>query len=160
MMLETISIRRADPGDIPAISRLISGLALRYIAHEFTAEGAERLLSAMSERAIEVYFEAGYRYHVAQAESSLAGVVATRDDRHLYHLFVADEYQERGLATRLWRIARDACLAAGNPGEFTVNSSRFAVGFYEKMGFVREAEFQEHGGVVSIPMKLRLSLQV
>lgn len=160
MTLETIAIRRADAGDIPAISRLISDLALRYIAHEFTPDGTARLLSAMSERAIEGCFQAGYRYHVAQAESSLAGVVATRDDRHLYHLFVADDYQERGLATRLWHVARDACLAAGNPGEYTVNSSRFAVGFYEKMGFIREADFQEHEGVVSIPMKLRLPLQV
>jgi GNAT superfamily N-acetyltransferase len=157
-MLDSIAIRAALPSDIPRISRLINDLATRYIAHEFTAEGAERLLSAMSERAIEGYFQAGYRYHVAQAEGSLAGVVATRDDRHLYHLFVANKYQGRGLATQLWLVARQACLAAGNGGEFTVNSSRFAVGFYEKLGFVRQADFQEHGGVVSMPMKLMLDM--
>lgn len=156
MMLETIAIREARPGDIPEISRLISDLTSRYIANEFTAEGAEQLLCAMNERAVESYFQHGYRYHVAEAEGSLAGVVATRDDTHLYHLFVAEKYQGRGLATRLWHIARDACLAANDCCEFTVNSSCYAVGFYEKLGFVRQAEFQEHGGVVSIPMKLVL----
>jgi hypothetical protein len=30
------------------------------------------------------------------------------------------------------------------------------VGFYEKLGFVRQADFQEHGGVVSLPMKVLL----
>jgi GNAT superfamily N-acetyltransferase len=156
MMLETIAIRDARPGDIPEISRLISDLAARYIVHDFTAEGAERLLSAMSEHAIAGYFQDGYRCHVAETHESLAGVVATRDNRHLYHLFVADRHQGRGLATRLWHVARDACLAEHDAREFTVNSSRFAVGFYEKLGFVRQADFQEHGGVISIPMKLLL----
>ncbi|HUE74745.1 MAG TPA: GNAT family N-acetyltransferase [Pirellulaceae bacterium] len=159
MMLETIAIREARPGDIPEISRLISDLAARYIAHEFTAQGAEQLLSAMNERAVESYFQHGYRYHVAEAEGSLAGVVATRDESHLYHLFVAEKYQGRGLATRLWHIARDACLAAHDCCEFTVNSSRYAVGFYEKLGFVRQADFQDDRGVVSIPMKILLPRQ-
>ena|SRR5687768_7203901 len=153
-MFHQIGIREASPDDIPGISRLISDLATRYIAHEFTVEGALRLLSAMNEDAIMGYFQRGYRYHVAEADDTLAGVAATRDNRHLYHLFVADEYQGHGLATQLWRIARDACLAAHDTHEFTVNSSRFAVGFYEKLGFVRQAEFQEHDGVISIPMKL------
>ncbi len=153
-MLDAIAIREANPGDIPNISRLISDLATRYIAHEFSPEGAQQLLASLEERAIEGYFQLGYRYHVAEAEGAMAGVVGTRDNRHLYHLFVADEYQGRGLATQLWRVAREACLAAGGTREFTVNSSRFAAGFYEKLGFAREADFQEHGGVVSVPMKL------
>lgn len=153
-MFHDIGIREASPDDIPVISRLISDLAARYIAHEFTAEGAQRLLSAMNDDAIKGYFQDGYRYHVAEAEDTLAGVVATRDNRHLYHLFVAEPFQGRGLATQLWHVARDACLAVQNTPDFTVNSSRFAVGFYEKLGFVRQAEFQEHGGVISIPMKL------
>jgi GNAT superfamily N-acetyltransferase len=155
-MLDAISIREATSGDIPGISRLISDLAVRYIANEFTAEGAQRLLASLEERAFEGYFQNGYRYHVAAANGALAGVVGTRDNRHLYHLFVADEFQGRRLATRLWHVARDACLAEHDAREFTVNSSRFAVGFYEKLGFVRQADFQEHGGVISIPMKLFL----
>jgi predicted GNAT family N-acyltransferase len=37
---------------------------------------------------------------------------------------------------------------------FTVNSSRYAVGVYEKFGFVRQSEAIDISGVISIPMKL------
>jgi GNAT superfamily N-acetyltransferase len=100
----------------------------------------------------------GYRYHVAVDEGVLAGAIAVRDNRHVYHLFVAESFQKRGLARQLWTIARDASLAAGNPGEFTVNSSRFAVSVYRRFGFAESGPPDERNGVVSVPMRLRLPL--
>jgi predicted GNAT family N-acyltransferase len=43
---------------------------------------------------------------------------------------------------------------AGNPGEFTVNSSRFAVGMYRKFGFVETGPPETKEGVTAVPMKL------
>jgi predicted GNAT family N-acyltransferase len=52
----------------------------------------------------------------------------------------------------------DACLSRGDPGEFTVNSSEYARGVYEKLGFVALSGPEEKNGVVYIPMKLENSI--
>ncbi len=44
-------------------------------------------------------------------------------------------------------------LARGNPGEFTVNSSRYARPVYECPGFVAGPEPVDSRGVVTIPLK-------
>ena len=82
----------------------------------------------------------------------IAGIVGVRDNKHLYHLFVAEEYQGQGLAKELWSLAKKACLEAGNPGEFTVNSSRFALGMYKKFGFTESGPPENRQGVIYFPM--------
>lgn len=154
---EIVRIRAATPNDASAISTLIRALAVRYIAQEFPADAANRLLGSMEESAIQGYMASAYRYHVAEERHQLAGVVAVRDNRHLYHLFVSEHFQGRGLARALWEVAKAASLDAGNSGVFTVNSSRYAVGMYEKFGFVRQAEVVDAAGVICIPMKLELT---
>jgi len=149
-----MQIRRATIEDAAAISDLIRPLAERYIANEFSPEGAANLLASMEADAIEGYLASGYEYHVAEEDGMLVGVVGVRDNSHLYHLFVADEFRGRGFARELWRVARDACRAAGNVGEFTVNSSRFAVAMYRKFGFVETGPPETKNGVTSVPMKL------
>jgi len=149
-----MEIRRAALADASGISALVRGLAGKYIAHELSTEAANRLLGSMEEPAIRGYLASGYRYHVAEDDGALAGVIAMRDNRHLYHLFVAEPFQGQGLARALWQVTKAASVEAGNPGVFTVNSSRFAVGLYEKFGFVGHDEVTDEAGVIHIPMKL------
>lgn len=148
-----MQIREATIEDARAISDLIRPLAERYIAHGFSPEGAAILLASMDADAIEGYLASGYEYHLAEENGVLVGVVGVRDNSHLYHLFVADEFRGRGYAGELWRVARDACRVMGNEGEFTVNSSQFAVGMYRKFGFVETGPPETKNGVTSIPMK-------
>ena len=147
-------IRLATLDDAAAISELIRPLAENYIAHEFSPEGAQNLLASMTPEAIRRYLNAEYRYHVAEAGDGLAGAVATRDNAHLYHLFVAESHQGQGLARTLWETAQRACQEAGHRGDFTVNSSTFAQAVYRKFGFVETGPPQAHKGVISIPMKM------
>ena len=147
-------VRRATIEDARAIGDLIRPLAEQYIVHEFSPEGAGNLLASLYAGAIGGYLASGYEYHVAEDDGVLVGVVGVRENIHLYHLFVADDYGGRGLARELWRVARDACREAGNVGEFTVNSSRFAVGMYRKFGFVQTGQPETRDGVTSIPMRL------
>jgi len=149
----TLSMRPATLDDADTISALITSLAEQYITGEFTEEGRATLLRSMTPDAIRSHIAEGYRYHVAEASGNLAGVVATRDNAHLYHLFVAERFHGQGLARELWLLASRACLKEGNPGQFTVNSSRFAVGFYEKMGFHSQRQ-ENRSGVVAVRMRL------
>lgn len=80
-----------------------------------------------------------------------------RDSAHLFTLFVAEDFQGQGLGRRLWELARAECLAAGNPGAFTVNSSKYAVPVYERFGFVVAGPVQTRNGVLYVPMKMTLN---
>jgi len=103
------------------------------------------------------YMQTGYKYHVAEIGDLLAGVVAIRDNTHLYHLFVAEQFQHKGIAKELWRTAMKRSLREGNTGEFTVNSSANARGVYQRLGFVAVSGPQEKNGVVFYPMKLQVT---
>jgi len=149
-----MKIRLAGPADAAAISQVVHSLSTRYIAPDCSEDGARTLLGSMDVSAIARYLSSGYRYHVAEDQDTVVAVVGTRDDKHLYHLFVLDSHKGRGIARALWRVAREACVAAGNRAGFTVNSSRFALSFYRKLGFIEAGVEEIRNGVVSIPMRL------
>jgi GNAT superfamily N-acetyltransferase len=152
--MNMLQIRLATLNDATAISQLVYSLSSKYIVSDLSETGARKLLSSMEPSAIASYLSSEYRYHIAEHEGGIVGVVATRDNKHLYHLFVAESHQRRGLARALWRVAWEACVATGNPGEFTANSSRYALPFYEKLGFIQAGPEENREGVVYTPMKL------
>lgn len=152
-----MDIREAKQEDSESISKLICQLSAKYIAHELTSEGRETLMNSMVPAAIKKCIQSGFRYHVAEVENQIVGVVGVKDNSHLYHLFVAENYQRQGIALRLWKIACQACLDEGNPGEFTVNSSKYAEDIYKCLGFVVQSGLQDKNGVIYIPMKLTIN---
>jgi len=154
-----LRIRAATPEDSESISKLICDLVEKFIARDFSSQGREFLLSSMTANAISQKMQSGYRYHVAEVNGMLLGVVAVKDNTHLYHLFVAEQYQRKGIARKLWQFAMKECLSKGNTGEFTVNSSAYALGVYKKLGFVAQAGPKETNGVVFYPMKLVIQSQ-
>lgn len=149
-------IREAAIDDAGPISRLISVLAEKFIASNFTDEGRDNLLNSMTPAAIAKYIQSGYLYHVAENENVIVGAVGIRDNSHLYHLFVAESHQGRGMAKALWEKALNESLCRGNPGEFTVNSSLNAHPVYEQLGFMAQSKPITKRGVIYIPMKLKL----
>ncbi|WP_455221178.1 GNAT family N-acetyltransferase [Kaarinaea lacus] len=152
-----MKIREAETKDAAAISHLATVLSEKYITPEFTETVAESFLVSLTPSSIKTNMNNGFRYHVAESDDRIIGIIGIKQGSHLYHLFVDEAYQKQGIARQLWYVARDACIAAGNNKEFTVNSSRYALGFYEKLGFVAQSAPQERNGVVAIPMKLTLN---
>ncbi len=148
-----MKIRLATIEDAPAISALLCSLSKAFIAQALSEEAADRLLGSMDTASIREYIASGYRYHVAEEGGEIVGAAAVKENRHLYHLFVSERYQGRGIARDLWEAAKAASLAAGNPGRLTVNSSLGAAGLYEKWGFVKMSDAVDKSGVVSVPMK-------
>jgi ubiquinone/menaquinone biosynthesis C-methylase UbiE len=53
----------------------------------------------------------------------------------------------------LWEVARKECLAAGNPGNFTVWSSRYALEVRQRLGFVQAGPPETKNDVMAVPMK-------
>ena len=152
-------IRRASPNDATSIGLLIRSLSGPFLQSPSGA-GAEAFFASISEDSIRGYLSSGrFCYFVAIAAGTLAGVAAIRDGSHLYHLFVAPGYQRNGLARALWDAVRIEAMSAGNPGDFTVNSSVSAVAVYEKFGFSATAPVTRVNGVVFVPMRLERSIE-
>ncbi|WP_028104863.1 GNAT family N-acetyltransferase [Pseudoduganella violaceinigra] len=144
------------PDDAAAISALILSLQ-PFLTIEPDGAGAEEFLVSLSPDIIRRNLQAdNYRYQLAFDGATLAGVVAVRDNAHLFSLYVGSAWHGRGVGRLLWEAARDAALARGNPGSFTVNSSAFAEGLYLHLGFTATGPVAEMHGIRFIPMRLDL----
>ena len=152
--MNRVSIRPAVADDVPVIAALLERLAQQYITVEFSASAEAKFLKSNDAASISTFIASGFRYWVAERSGAVIGFVGIRDHFHLYHLFVSESEQRKGVARALWDTANRACRAAGNPGRFTVNSSNNAVGVYESFGFVRTGPPQSSDGVVFNPMVL------
>jgi GNAT superfamily N-acetyltransferase len=146
---DEITIRLATSADIEAISLLVSGLSRRFITPEYTPQGEASLLSRQTPEAIAQCIHEGMDYIVAEADGPLVGAAGLiRKHRHLYHLFVDADRHRQGIGRQLW----NALTAGLEPGPITVNSSRVAIGFYERLGFRENGPAWEKEGVIAWPM--------
>lgn len=142
------------PALAPAIAALLRELALEFIVHESSREGASTFLAENDQSGVRKFLALGYVYHVALEEGQLAGFIAIRENTHLFHLFVGKRWQGHGLARKLWNVARAAAIARGGDGTFTVNASNHGVLAYEAFGFVRAGPTQCVKGLHVNPMRL------
>jgi len=151
-----LTLRPALVADAPAIVALIDDLMPFLTLHPDGA-GAEKFIEHCRLPAIESYLsQEKYRYQIAHLDGELAGVVAMRDNTHLFHMFVPRALHRRGIALRLWQAARDVALARGEVTAFTVNSSLYALPFYEGLGFVVTGSRVEADGIAYLPMRMEL----
>ena len=148
------TIRFATPDDAPAISALIITLQ-PFLTIAPDGAGAEQFMATIQPEVIAANLRAeNYRYQLALLADTLAGVVAVRDNTHLFNLYVAEAFHGQGLGRRLWEAARDDALSRGNAGSFTVNASVYAEKMYRRWGFAPTAPVQEQHGLRFIPMRL------
>lgn len=95
-----------------------------------------------------------HRLVTAEENETLAGVIEIREFRHISLLFVAREYQGRGIAKALFHRALNM-IRQDNPEctTITVNSAPDAVGFYRKLGFRAASDEQCVNGIRFTPMR-------
>jgi GNAT superfamily N-acetyltransferase len=147
------SIRRATLQDAERISAFVTALSEAYIVGEFSAKGRAHFLRDHTTSEVQKRLAGDFRFYVAESGDELAGVAAIRSNSHLYYLFVGKPFQRTGLARRLWAQVKEDAVRLGNPGEFTVNASNYAVPAYESLGFRRTESTKETNGVLYNPMR-------
>ena len=94
-----------------------------------------------------------FKVYGAFEDNILKGVIATdRRKRHINLFFVDKVSQGKGVGKKLMNI-----VVNNNENSYiTVNSSRYGVPIYEKLGFVKMVEEKEQDGLKFTPMKLIL----
>ena len=98
-----------------------------------------------------------FKVYGAFEDNILKGIIATdRRKRHISLFFVDKVSQGKGIGKKLMSIVID-----DNENSFiTINSSRYAVPIYEKIGFIKTEEEKEQDGLKFTPMKLVLKDEV
>ncbi len=98
-----------------------------------------------------------FKVYGAFENNILKGIIATdRRKGHINLFFVDKDSQAKGIGKKLMAIGIE-----NNENSFiTVNSSRYAVPIYEKLGFVKMEEEKEQDGLKFTPMKLILKDEV
>jgi GNAT superfamily N-acetyltransferase len=141
-------LRPARAADAATCAELVLALT-PAVRLQFPPAGLERFLASISAERQAVYI-GQYRYWVAEDDAGrLIGLAALRPPRHLFHLFVAEAWQGRGLGLQLFRA-----VSLGNEHlPLTVNSSLAAVGFYTRLGFRPTQALQFNDGIHYLPMR-------
>lgn len=82
-------------------------------------------------------------------DNELIGIIGTKNNRqHISLFFINPKYHRKGIGSILF----DYAYSNHKVTPITVNSSSFAVRFYENLGFTKTAEEQETNGLRYTPM--------
>ena len=112
-----------------------------------------------SEQGIETFYNfinnkeitKSFKVYGAFEDKTLKGLIAADSQkRHICLFFVDKVSQGKGIGKELMRV-----VVNDNENSYiTVNSSRYGVPIYEKLGFVKMEEEKERDGLKFTPMKL------
>lgn len=113
---------------------------------DFTEEGLEVFKSAIfDEKWVNELTIYGNFY-----QNELTGIIALKNqNKHISLFFILPEYHKQGIGKALFQYATSACPAV----EMTVNSSTYAIPFYQSLGFAVIGEKQTYHGLSSTPMR-------
>ena len=157
-MDETFTYRVINPADVIDVSELVTRVFNQFIAPEYSLEGVQEVHRYIQSSAFLERQKANHFALISKTRDKVLGVVEVRNHNHICLLFVAPEYQRKGIAKELFHRALQICQS-NEPelSEISVNSSPYAVQVYEKLGFRRTGKKQIRNGIGFIPMMLKLS---
>ena len=119
----------------------------------YTKKGIETFCNFVDNKKITKSF----KVYGAFEDNVLKGIIATDSPKkHICLFFVDKVSQGKGIGKKLMSFIID-----DNENSFiTVNSSRYAVSIYEKIGFIKTEEEKEQDGLKFTPMKLILKDEI
>lgn len=147
-----MKLRDATGDDLESITNLILNCSEKFILPMLNEEGKQTYMHSHSLEVMRGRLSQ-FQYQVFEQDSKIIGVVGMRRPSHLFHLHVEPEFHGKGLGRQLWNAAKERAMRLDQPDKFTVNSSTYAVRFYEKLGF-QAAATEVRGGVEYVPMSM------
>ena len=143
-------VRRGVKADAVQISKLITLSIEEFVCFEYTDSARRLILDSVSEDNIAKNIANEVDYWIADYHNKIIAVLGIKLPNHVFHYFVDKNYHRKGLANLLWK----SCLEELRFDTATVYSSRYAIPFYQNLGFEFDGEQLEKNGVTCFPMKL------
>ncbi len=147
-----MNIRVAEARDALQLSELVGSLA-----HFYLEDRSKPLPQWFSDSISPSSFltripSRDFHNLVYEDDGVIVGYISVKGGTHLYHLFVRESSQGRGISSLLWRQARAAILPQKC---VTLRSSLNAVPVYAKWGFLKEGEAGHKDGIWFQSMRLQ-----
>ncbi|MBY5945013.1 GNAT family N-acetyltransferase [Photobacterium rosenbergii] len=79
-------------------------------------------------------------HYVYRVDDAVVGAILVKEYWNLSNLFVDPAYHHQGIARKLISKALEECKANSPKQAIHLNASRYAVKFYQKLGFVPNGE--------------------
>ena len=158
--MSDITYRAMRAEESASVSTLVLAAFEKHIVPDYTPQGIEEFRKYADANAILERLGQGYFILVASTDDGLAGMIEMRQSNHVALLFVADAFHRQGVA----RALLDHGLAAAreqdpNVERVTVNSTRYGVPAYERLGFRQTGPERAVNGIVFIPMAMQLETE-
>lgn len=154
-------VRRITGDEVNAALELALEVFMQFEAPDYNPEGVETFKSFIrGENLINGFKQGVCPMYGAFDNDKLIGIIGMRENKtHINLVFVKKEYQQKGVATAIFRYLLDDLLKE-NPAlsEITLNSSPYGLPFYLHLGFVPQSDEQEEDGIRFTPMKYYIAL--
>ena len=145
--MDAIIYRPSELGDESQISGCMWASANLWELTDGTPESVAQWIQLCNLNELKNRILSEERILVATWNELVVGFIAFKRSNHLSLLFVRKEFSRRGIARQLFiRSTEDF-------KEITVNAAETAIGFYEKIGFVRNGDRFFMYGIWAVPMK-------
>ena len=156
--MSDIRCRLMTSDDVETASKVVLTSFEEYIAPEYTPVGVEAFRKYAAAEALRERAGEGHFVIVATITNSVVGMIEFRHSDHVALLFVDKAFHRQGVARVLLEHGlTEARKREPNVERVTVNSTRFGVRAYEKLGFLRTGPERSVNGIVFIPMAMRLN---
>ena len=145
-----MEIRGLVEKDMPKALALVLEVFMAYEAPEYSKEGVETFTQCAKDPS----WVKSLKFYGAYKDDEIVGVIATRNNgNHIALFFVKGECHKQGIGRKLFEE-----VVKNNKGNaITVNSSPYAVGIYEHLGFSKLQEEQLADGIRYTPMVFRIN---
>lgn len=147
--MTAMQIRQLTEADLPHVSALCLDAFMLAVAPSLSAQGVETFVRVASVEAFAERSQGDNLMLVSEADGRITGLVELKQGRYMAMLFVAPNWQRRGIGRRLI----SAALERASAEIVTVSASLSSVAAYQRYGFVLAGDVSESAGLVYQPME-------
>jgi GNAT superfamily N-acetyltransferase len=145
-------------GEEEDVSQLVEEVFDSLVAPDLVAEGVEEFKRHITPEVLRGKVADENTFILTAKDGrDIVGVIAIKENRHIFLFFVREDLQGMGIAKELFSLALWRCRR-DNPGlaGITVNSSPYAVPIYKRLGFVPTEPEKVINGVRHTPMLYKI----
>ncbi len=139
-----LSIESIKPSEIEESSRLIERVFMQFEAPEYSREGIDNFLSYIQSDEFMKRLRENHFDLIAKFEDKIEGIIEVRSYSHICLLFVAPEFQKRGIGTQLLEKQLDEARHLNVPVRLQVLRENLARQLYERLGFIVTGKTETH----------------
>jgi len=144
-----LTLSSADRSDRRLLLELAKSVDEKHIYPTLSRVGQTTLSHHRADDIDQLFEHERYHTLMAITGNQLAGYIAWRDGNYIAQLYIANDYQRRGIGTHLL----DAMKQQASHFPLQLRSSLNAVEFYTRYGFIARGGVQQFKGIRFVEME-------